>query len=126
MQVICGPQIGRFPVQDGPHYLSLCRYVEANAVRAGLAERAADWPWCGAGARRRDAVVPMSDWPVERPRHWATLVNRPISQEELASLRTSVQRGRPYGEPDWVRRTARRLSVEFTLRPRGRPRKHEQ
>src|SRR5215469_5287039 len=29
-----------FPVETNEHFLSLCRYVERNAVRAGLVERA--------------------------------------------------------------------------------------
>ena len=42
-----------FPTQDDLHFLTLCRYVEANALRAGLVERAEDWPWSGLAARRR-------------------------------------------------------------------------
>jgi putative transposase len=33
-----------FPVQDDPHLLSLCRYVESNPLRAGMVERAEEWP----------------------------------------------------------------------------------
>ncbi|HUV70627.1 MAG TPA: transposase, partial [Terracidiphilus sp.] len=32
-----------FPVADDGHYLTVCRYVERNALRAGLAERAEQW-----------------------------------------------------------------------------------
>ncbi len=32
-----------FVVQDDGHYLTVCRYVERNALRAGLAERADAW-----------------------------------------------------------------------------------
>ena len=42
---------------------------------------------------------------------------------ELQALRTSVVRGRPFGREDWQRRTAKQLGLEYTLRPRGRPRK---
>ena len=41
---------GRFRsvlVQKERHLLELCRYVVLNPVRAGLAERAADWRWSG-------------------------------------------------------------------------------
>ena len=34
-----------FPVQDDDHFYAVCRYVERNAVRAGLAERVEDWRW---------------------------------------------------------------------------------
>ncbi len=34
-----------FPVQDDAHFLTVCRYVERNALRAGLVARAEDWKW---------------------------------------------------------------------------------
>lgn len=63
----------------------------------------------------------LSDWPVERPRHWLTFVNRAQSVSELEDLRLSVQRGRPFGDEGWVKRIAKRFGMESTLRPRGRP-----
>jgi hypothetical protein len=60
---------------------------------------------------------------VDRPRNWLALVNEPLEQRDLASLRTSVTRQRPFGGDEWVRRTAARLGLGFTLNPRGRPRK---
>ena len=61
--------------------------------------------------------------PLERPRKWAALVNQDFAERELESVRTSAQRGRPYGSRAWVAAAARRLGLGFTLRPRGRPRK---
>ena len=34
-----------FPVQEDGHFLVVCRYVERNALRAGLVERAEQWAW---------------------------------------------------------------------------------
>ena len=45
--------------------------------------------------------------------------------EELQRARDSVIRGRPFGTPAWVRSTAERLGLEFTLRGPGRPRKQD-
>ena len=39
-------------------------------------------------------------------------------------VRWSVKRGSPFGNETWVESTARRLDLESTLRPRGRPRVH--
>jgi putative transposase len=63
----------------------------------------------------------LSDWPVERMRHWVTWVNQPQTGAELEALRGSVNRGRPFGSQRWVVRVAKRLELESTLRPRGRP-----
>ena len=51
--------------------------------------------------------------------------NQPQSEAELEALRRCVNRGRPFGNPDWVAETAKRLNLQWTLRPRGRPKKQE-
>ena len=116
-----------FPVEGDDHYYTVCRYVERNPLRAKLVRRAENWPWSSLGSRLYPAAAaespPLSTWPVPRPRNWLDLVNQPQTEAELAALRLSVQRGRPFGSPTWSQRTAKRLGLEFTFRSRGRPRK---
>ena len=50
-------------------------------------------------------------------------VSQPQSQEELAALRASVNRGRPYGQPAWQPRTAVHLDLLSSLCDPGRPKK---
>ena len=116
-----------FPIQQDEHLLTVCRYVERNAVRAGLVERAERWEWCSPARRRRGAepapwLLELKQWPVDVPRDWRAWVNRAETAAELDALRKSVKRSSPYGEAAWQRRTAKRLGLESTLRPRGRPR----
>lgn len=116
-----------FPVQDDDHFHTVCRYVERNALRANLVERAEDWRW-GTLWQRRQRFCPegyptLSDWPLARPRNWVALVNRAETEAEMEALRTSVLRGRPFGSEHWQRRTAKRLGLESTFRSRGRPKK---
>jgi putative transposase len=116
-----------FPVQTDEHFLILCRYVERNPLRAGLVERAEDWPWSSlsgvAKTGQGEDRPTLSDWPVDRPRGWRRAVNRPQTPQEEAAIRTSIARGRPWGTAAWQKRTALRLGLERTLQPRGRPRK---
>lgn len=113
-----------FPVQEEGHFLSVCRYVEANAVRARLVTRVADWPWCGYSARRAGKKpFVLAAWPVDRPRNWRALVQGDDSDEKLDMLRACVNRGRPFGDTQWIQHTARRLGLDFTLRNAGQPRK---
>ena len=117
-----------FPVQDDDHFFVVTRYVERNALRANLVDRAEDWRW---GSLFRWLSQPESDpklltaWPIARLPNWAKRVNEPISEKEIDAVRWSVKRGSPFGNETWVESTARRLDLESTLRPRGRPRVHQ-
>lgn len=118
-----------FPVQSDEHFLAVARYVERNAARAGLVAAAEDWQWGSLFRWRRVSAEDkalLSRWPVPRHSGWLDYVNRPQSDAELAALRRSVERGIPFGSEGWTATAARRLSLESTLRPRGRPRKQEQ
>jgi putative transposase len=113
-----------FPVQTDEHLLTVLRYVERNPLRAGLVQRAEQWRWGSAwadpaGAARKDWLSP---WPIDRPRNWLDLVNRPQTEDEVAAVRNSIRRGTPFGSERWINRSASRLDLEFSLRPRGRPR----
>lgn len=118
-----------FPIQQDDHFLRVCRYVERNALRAGLVARAEDWRWNSLGSRRSAEapafLLPPSAWPVTPPRNWIALVNRPETDAELEELRQSVRRSAPFGEATWQWHTAQTLGLESSLRPRGRPRRRK-
>lgn len=111
-------------MQDDAHFLILCRYVEANALRAGNVSAAEKWPWSGLWQRANRVGDPwMKRWPVDRPANWLQVVNARLPDAQLTQVRQCVVRGRPWGEPSWVHSTADRLSLTFTLRDVGRPSK---
>ncbi len=113
-----------FPIQRDAHLLTVLRYVEQNPLRPGLVAHAQDWPWSSLVGRRRSGRKPVvTDSPVPLPRDWRAQVNRPLSPAELERLRQSVNREAPFGTETWALRTAKRLGLESSLRPRGRPRK---
>jgi putative transposase len=111
-----------FPIQKGEHFLTVCRYVERNALRANLVKRAETWRWSSLWHRLQETNVPwLTPWPVAIPEGWSDYVNRPETEGELAALRRSVVRGAPYGGSAWQQRTAERLGLQSSLRDRGRP-----
>ena len=117
-----------FPIQNDGHFLTVCRYAERNPLRANLVQRAEDWRW-GSLWRWRQPTDPtpvlLSPWPVPRSPHWIDTVNAAMSEAELAAVRRSIQRGRPFGDDSWTAATAARLGLTSTLRPRGRPQVRE-
>ena len=94
-----------FPVESDEHFWVVARYVERNALRANLVLRAEEWRWSSLWQRCHPTGEERSllaAWPIE--------------------LRRSVQRGRPFGQPEWQKEIAKRLGLESAYRPTGRPR----
>src|SRR5579864_2441613 len=92
----CGGHLyqGRFKsfvVQDDEHFLVLCRYVEANPLRAQMVRKAELWRWsslwaCERGGKRDPKPEP---WPLPRPPDWREIVNATMEQREMQQVRTS-------------------------------------
>ncbi len=113
-----------FPVQSDRHFLTVCRYVERNPLRAGLVGRAEDWPWSSlAAAAALSTAVSLHPWPVPRPPDWLAFVNESDVPRDTDRVRRSVRRGLPLGDPAWTTHTVDRLGLEQSTRPPGRPRK---
>ena len=109
-----------FPVETNEYLLMVCRYVERNPVRAGLAERAEQWRWSSAGSL---GAVPLYAWPLERPAEWLYWVGEGESSAQLKAVRRSVIKGQPYGSPSWVELMVTQWNLGATVRERGRPMK---
>ena len=114
------------PVQHDHYLLTLLRYVERNALRAKLVARAEDWRW-GSLCWRSDPCAPvlLEAPPIELPHWWTQFVNQPMTAAELDSIRTSVNRQRPFGDPQWVQVQAREAGLGQSLVDVGRPRKRK-
>ena len=115
-----------FPVQSDDHLLTVLRYIERNAVGAGLVARAEHWRWSGLWARMHgeDAIKAIlacalaggTPRGLDRSREFAA-----EREGDVGRVRVSIERGRPFGEDEWVKQTASELRLEHTIRPEGRP-----
>jgi putative transposase len=127
---------GRFKspvVQDDAHALTVLRYIEANPLRAGMVADLAAYPWSSYGSHALGQPDPLLDelpcWAAlrrteaRRQEFWREWVHAPLTARELEAVRRSVRSGRPFGGEEWSAETARRLRLQFSDRPRGRPRK---
>ncbi len=70
------------PVQDPRHLLTVWRYVERNALSAGLVRKAEAWPWCSLADRARGAGI-ADNGPMGLPENWLEIVNAPQSEADL-------------------------------------------
>lgn len=105
-----------FPIQRDEHLLTVLRYVLQNPVRSGLVASMAAWPW--SSWNRRELADPC---PVEIEMDWLEKMDESLSAQQVTSVRESVNRQRPFGEPAWQSKIASLFGLESTLRSRGRP-----
>ena len=113
-------------VETGPSVLAVAKYIEANALTAGLVKRAEDYPWSSASPSASDDDRPiLAEWPVPKPAEWLTLLNLRTPAQDLKQIQRSAARGTPYGSPAWVDRMVKTYSLEHTIRRRGRPTRDE-
>jgi putative transposase len=127
---------GRFKrpvVQNDGHRLRVLRYIEAHPLRAGLVKRADDYPWSSYPAHGRgksnelldslsvyDQLSPLAK---VRQRKWSRWVHQHREEATLQATRRCCATGLPYGDATWLKRLAKQLEMDLTIRRRGRPRK---
>ena len=127
---------GRFKspvVQDDDHLLCVLRYIEANPLRAKMVATAGEYRWSSFAAHGQGVAndlldpVPayeaLSAYPAVRRRRWSAYVHQTPPEAEVQSICRSNETGLPYGESSWMKRLARQLNLDLTIRPRGRPKK---
>jgi putative transposase len=127
---------GRFKspvIQDDDHLLCVLRYIEANPLRAKIVRKAGNYRWSSFAAhgdgKPDELLDPIAAYealavrPATRQRRWTSHVHQTPDESELSAIRRSNATGLPYGEATWLKRLAKRLNLDLTIRPRGRPKK---
>ena len=111
-------------VESDRHFLALVRYVERNARRAGLVQKAEEWPWSSVHVRVYGTAEQrqlLSPWPVREPRDYRRWLNQAQPREEIEKIRDAIQRNRPYGSEKWLAKTVAQYGLESTVRNPWRP-----
>ena len=112
-----------FPM-DEDYLLTCARYVGLNPVRAGLTERAIDWPWSSVRAHVEGRVDPLlTPGPLaERLRpNLARFFEADVDDEARRKLRRASTTGRPLGAAEWVKALERTTGRVLAAPPMGRP-----
>ena len=114
---------GRFGAvaMDEAHLVHAARYVALNPVRAGLADRAEQWPWSSARAHldSRDDVLVSVRPLLDRVGDFAGFLGGEEDQQAMRELRMAETTGRPVGEADWVKELERTSGRILAPKKRG-------
>jgi putative transposase len=114
-----------FIVEQESYYITLMRYIEANALRAKLVKNAQEWRYGSLHERLNKDRGLLNTPCMDLDNNWTDYVNEPIYPKELAKIRNSVNRQAPLGEEQWQQETATVFGLLSTLNQRGRPRKEK-
>lgn len=94
-----------FPM-DGDYFVQASRYVGLNPVRAGLVERAQDWPWSSVRAHlsgRDDALVRTEPLRLSVRADLPRFFEADVAAESAKKLRRAAATGRPLGGAAWLK-----------------------
>jgi putative transposase len=115
-------------VLDEPYLWAAIRYVERNPVRAGIVDRAEDYPWSSAAARCRSSYDPLlatsSPWQrmIEGVGDWSAWLAEGDEADRLDKLRRHADKGLPCGSVSFIESLEKSTGRALRCRPRGRPR----
>jgi putative transposase len=114
-----------FPVQSNQYYLSVMRYIESNPVRADLVKDSRNWRYSSLAVKNDPGknTPKLNAGPLKLPANWNKLVNLPLNDKIDSQIQNCIKRGAPLGSNRWVSLTAKKLELQTTLTPRGRPKK---
>jgi len=111
---------------DEQYLLAAVRYVELNPVRAGLAERAWQYPWSSAAAHVRgknDLLVKVRPM-LNRVVDWREYLSTELDSTDMETIRRHARTGRPLGSDEFVESLEDKVGRALAPRKRG-PRPHK-
>ena len=113
-----------FICEEDAHFLTLVRYVERNAKKANLVQKAELWKW--SSVWRRCFGTPaqlklLAPWPVSKPKEYIKYLNTPQTQSEEDAIERSVVKNIPFGTDSWRDSMVEEYDLGQTLRGVGRP-----
>jgi putative transposase len=116
---------------DGSHDLAASRYVERNPVRAGMIERAWDYPWSSAATHCRSSFDPSAvelldapPWRAHMPAdQWRDILGAPDDPHFTPIVRRRTTSGLPLGGDRFVAKLEGMFNRSLRPKRRGRPRK---
>lgn len=113
-------------IVDHEKYLwAVARYIEQNPVRAGMIEKAEDYPYSSARAHVKgsdDDVLGADLFTNDQRQDYILLLQTDLPGKEIERLRYATKTGRPFGNERFLVEMENKLERRLLQRPKGRPR----
>jgi putative transposase len=90
-----------FMIEEGQYFYTVLRYVERNALKAKLCQRAEDWPWGSAYLRARGSTKLLSPLPIDLPANYLIDLNASLFAPEEEAVELSENRSVPFASAVW-------------------------
>lgn len=103
------------------------KYVELNPVRAGMVEKAEDYPWSSAAPHcglRQDSVITSNrvwNTKFKSIENWSDWLSSGIEQETEQQIRAKVRKGLPCGSPSFIESLEKIIGQSLKVKRLGRP-----
>jgi putative transposase len=119
------------PIDSDRYFLSCCRYIELNPVRARMVRHPRDYSWSSYGAHGRGAPDPLvsshqiferlGTAPIERQKAYRELFRSALDSDFVDALRAATNGGWALGDARFKEQIARALKRRVAPLPKGRP-----
>jgi putative transposase len=119
------------PIDSGEHFISCCRYIELNPVRARMVAHPGDYRWSSYAAHARGSVDALaSEHPLfkrlgrsaaEQQKEYRVLFRRKLDESFIDALRKATNGGWALGNGRFKREIAKRAKRRAAPLPQGRP-----
>jgi putative transposase len=112
-------------IVDHEKYLwAVARYIEQTPVRAGMIEKAEDYPYSSAQAHVKgsdDDVLGEALFTNDQRQDYILLLQTDLPGKEIEQLRYATKTGRPFGNERFLVEMENKLERKLLQRPKGRP-----
>ncbi|MDP2914260.1 MAG: transposase [Candidatus Aminicenantes bacterium] len=103
---------------DEPYLFAAIRYVELNPVRAGIVERAEDYPWSSAKAHvnKTKCALLSESFLNEEIKDWAAFLMERQSELEKTIFHKHGKCGKPLGDEEFITKAMKKTRKVIRIR----------
>ncbi len=113
---------------DEHHFFAAMRYIEHNALRAGICRKPWNYEWSSAAAHidadSKSELLDLGRWyDMMKAGQWKQLLMQRLPDKAINEIRSGLLRGRPLGSDSFISKLEKLAGRRLRPLPVGRPKK---